>query len=297
MSPDQPGFGQIVKPGSGKRRTRRNVAAGNTSESSKLDWTVISPAVQPSSYPPPAHISQGPGEPSNPTPTYSYPLYSARRPSDADAEGNWRLHRDQQQPGSPIPLHSPYGYIEQHVHRRPATASTSSSLPAHERRYVDGPESPNAYNHSRFSPYPSSRTRADPWRSSPRDLKEPTLLQPPSVSAYNQDERVLPSHPHFGPPENITLAPVIPPDSRRYSEGSFGGGEPRSVPLTLPPISALGHGVRDDPSAVLERLRSTSDDIDLYANARGSRDVSRRDLDIATSRRQMSGTPVESHNM
>ncbi|TCD61343.1 hypothetical protein EIP91_008570 [Steccherinum ochraceum] len=298
LSPDQPGFGQIVKPGTGKRRARRNVPAGNSSDTSKLDWTVISPALTSSTYPSSAHASQGPGEPSNPITTYSYPPYAARRPSDPEIEGKWRLHQDHPQPGSPIPLHSPYGHSDySHYHRRP---STSSSLSTHERaslRLAELPDSPNP----RYAPYPVSSTtrpRADSWRgSSPRGLREPQHLQGSSFAGYpSHGERVLPPNLRFGPPESITLAPIIPPESQRGSAGTVRDGDSS---LTLPPISALDvprHGFRDDPSVVLERLRSIEDDGDLSSSACGSRDADSGTVDF-TATRHMSLSPVESHKL
>ena len=274
--------------------------AGNSSDSSKLDWTVISPNAPPPVYASASHVSQSPGEPLSSITTYSYPLYSARRPSDAEIDSKWRLQQDTQQPGSPIALHSPYGPNDQHIHRRPVPPAVSP-LSAPDRtitRYNDTTESPDAHTHPRYSPYPSSsagRSRADSWRDGHRVLREPQQ-HASSFPAYNhQDERPIPQNLRFGPPESIVLAPIVPPESRRGSVASLGAADSKSSSLTLPPISALGHGIRDDPSAVLERLRSTSDDADVPCTTRGSRET-----DVATdfaTNRQMDRTPVQSHNM
>ncbi|KAJ3541387.1 hypothetical protein NM688_g6091 [Phlebia brevispora] len=46
LSPDQPGYGQVVKPAPGKRRTRRHREAARADAVSQ-DWTIISPATAP----------------------------------------------------------------------------------------------------------------------------------------------------------------------------------------------------------------------------------------------------------
>jgi len=169
--------------------------------------------------------------------------------------------------------------------------------------YPEVPESPNAHGHPRFSPYPGSttgRSRANSWRGSPHALRELPLQLAPSFQDYNsQDARVLPPILRFGPPGHITLAPIVPPESQTAADSRMCSGDARASGLTLPPISALDasrHGIRDDPSAVLRRLRSMSYDDDLPSSSRGSRDADASSTDYAASG-QTTDTPVQSHNI
>ncbi len=235
LSPDQPGYGQIVKPGAGKRRTRRAIPAANpaaNSSDAKHDWTVISPAPH----------STVPSVGSYASASRAIPHYlshhQSRRHSDPDAR---RRGIQEQDVGSPIALHSPY---EQPFHR-PTTASTSYSHSDtnHDISPVFSAPAPVG----RYSPYPTPHA-ARPRVPSSRAEHCFSLPSPPHSRLA--DRQGVYSYSHT---EDIKLPPIKPVNDQ--SKPGCGGS------LTLPPISAMDMQSCDDSTAVLRRLQSSSDDI------------------------------------
>ncbi|PSS34026.1 hypothetical protein PHLCEN_2v1930 [Hermanssonia centrifuga] len=185
LSPDQPGYGQVVKPGTGKRRQRRTQQTGISSEPAP-DWTVISPAPHPSAGP-----SRG---------TLDGPFtYHPRRQFDTE--------RRQQlsQAGAPIELHLPYS--NQSYPTSPATTSPSGLLEATPSR-LSGSSYPG--NTTRFSPYPpqlqsvplSSHSPHSPYGLEERrgsqstfqeDIRLPPIQAPSSNCAARRNSVALPS--------------------------------------------------------------------------------------------------------
>ncbi|KAL4250922.1 hypothetical protein ABKN59_005251 [Abortiporus biennis] len=211
LSPDQPGYGQIVKPGTGKRRTRRNLQAGHTTEA-KPDWTVISTASSQSLTSPAISYS------SNSYEHTARHTASSQLPRRHPEHLNRRNSVQDQNIGSPISLHRPY----EHAFQRPDTSSST---------------------HHRYSPYPH------PVSAPPRSYSARTDLPPPPVpSSYHRKNSM------FEEGENIVLPPI-----KSFSDNQHSNG-----PITLPPISSLDrlHSGNHylDSSAVLRRLKSTSDD-------------------------------------
>ncbi|CAL1715878.1 unnamed protein product [Somion occarium] len=230
LSPDQPGFGQIVKPGTGKRR-RRHIQPANVADL-QHDWNLTPslharPATAPSRHPPSAYHA----------PTQQpYSNFQPRRYSLSDDTQDDPTE-------SSIVLQHPYG-DQPNSHWRPGTASTSTSSDKYSN------VSPS-FNHSapgpgmRYSPYPNP-LQARPRGNGSTHAQPSTSPSSTSPSDYSSSF----FHP-FMEPEKIVLPPIVPPKDRES--------------LTLPPISTLDDraraGICDDSSAVLKRLRSIRDDI------------------------------------
>lgn len=259
LSPDQPGFGQIVKPGTGKRR-RRHLQPTNLQASltdSQHDWPLASAAhhgmgsALHAKYPPSAF---------HPPPALYGSAYPPRKYSMSDDT--------QDDPAESIVLHNPYGEQSAHLNSnwRPGTASTSASSSAVSPISPPAPGSGHGAN-LRYSPYPNPpqhhRARAHTLTqissassSAPLGIGAP-LFQP----GLDPERIVLPplGNPHSPPTSRSHASPI---QRESFSSGSEQAGKGK---LTLPPISALDErrasGFCDDSSAVLKRLKSTKDDI------------------------------------
>ncbi|GBE90056.1 hypothetical protein SCP_1800780 [Sparassis crispa] len=129
LSPDQPGYGQIVKPGSGKRRSRRTTQ-NDIPPDSRHEWTVISPTLAAS-----ASTSS-----------------ASTRPQAVNSalSGRELSHSHQYQAGSPVMLHVPYA---QGAYHTPPPMNGLHSPYAQAHRH-----SPplDIRTNIRYSPYPSS---------------------------------------------------------------------------------------------------------------------------------------------
>ncbi|KAH9948581.1 hypothetical protein B0H21DRAFT_733136 [Amylocystis lapponica] len=193
LSPDQPGFGQIVKPGTGKRRTRRNVQS-NLPSDSRTDWTVI-PTGLPHSAP---SLSDSSMSRSIPNLSRSFQQQSL--------SANTTL-RPSYQSDSPVMLHVPY--VERPLLSAPPATSSSSQYD------VDRRLSPSSDRGSvRYSPYPSptslsstlsaagSRHQSHTTAAQVEFIKLPSIQSPPRGHEY-------------GRPDCITLPPISAMDDMR----------------------------------------------------------------------------------
>lgn len=238
LTPDQPGFGQIVKPGTGKRRSRRNPKPGNTSND-KHDWTVISPA------PPqvlPSSVQANYASSSRDALSALGPhAHLPRRSNDSHPRAT---NIQEQNIGSPIALHRPYEQIFQ----RPDTASTSYS--SNDSNYQRSPTMPHSLHGHRYAPYHHSLPERPRAFSNQFD-KLPARTSPPLRLPHFERRNSL-----FAPGEKIVLPPL-----KAVSDHDIGN---RRSSLTLPPISSMDGVCErpscDDSTAVLQRLKSSDDD-------------------------------------
>ena len=150
LSPDQPGYGQIVSPGTGKRRPRRSVA-GDGSIDTRHAWTVISDSPEGSNAD--SHLAQ--------SRSYHQQTMYANGSSNQTAQVD-----------SPVMLHVPY------IERRPL-AEAGSSNGQHYTASRRGSPPSDSGSVMRYSPYPASpvHTRLPPARepAHPRSITLPSL--------------------------------------------------------------------------------------------------------------------------
>ncbi|KAI0363854.1 hypothetical protein BV20DRAFT_975148 [Pilatotrama ljubarskyi] len=254
LHPDSPGYGQISKPGTSKRRTRRNPAPSELPSDSRHDWAVFSPG---DSGPP----SMGPPAPRGSlSMSHTFAAQPDGRHFDfGDTRGD--------QSDSPVILQMPY--VE-----RPQvspTASTSNGFVGRNSPPFDAPAG------VRYSPYPSplsaTMSRYGPSVSlhglGSADIS-PTTSRPPTGRALQA----------IG--ETIKLPPIRPPNGRTgVDEGSF----------HLPPISSMDN-LREaqcgEPMAVLRRLQASDDSREPSA----PRSNNRPPAEVLTQRRHSLAVPV-----
>ena len=130
LSPDQPGYGQVVNPAPGKRRTRRHREVARA-EAAAQDWTIISPAVP------------HPGdEPAQGTLDGLF-TYQPRRPADSES----RHHMTNS--GSSVELYMPYGKTQAYPTPSSVSPPPLDALTAKQLSLSCSPSS------SRYAPYPS----------------------------------------------------------------------------------------------------------------------------------------------
>ncbi|OJT15078.1 Transcriptional repressor XBP1 [Trametes pubescens] len=235
LHPDSPGYGQISKPGTGKRRTRRNPPPSELPSDSRHDWAVFSPgdAGPPSMGPPVARSALAM--------SHTFATHSAGRHFEmGDVRGD--------QSDSPVILHVPY--VE-----RPRHSPVQSISGGYSRRNSPPLEPLVSV---RYSPYPSplSATTSRHVHSlhglGSAEIS-PTLSRPPTGRA------ALP----IG--ETIKLPPIRTPAGRTgVDDGSF----------HLPPISSMDN-LREaqcgEPMAVLRRLQCADEPLESSAPSSWSR--------------------------
>ncbi|KAI0926339.1 hypothetical protein AcW1_008543 [Taiwanofungus camphoratus] len=195
LSPDQPGYGQIVKPGTGKRRSRRNTLH-DMSTDPRHDWTVISPALPPTS----SSTNQLQTNSTLVTSRGSTHQFSYATPGSGDRQ------LQHEEVGSPVILHTPY--VDQ-PYLSPPSSTTSSSY-----NYAASRVSPLDTGNSRYSPYPPSplsstvsrpatrQGRRDSQSSQSESIKLPSI-HPPN-RAYDKRSS-----------ETVTLPPISAMDAPR----------------------------------------------------------------------------------
>ncbi|KAM5544843.1 hypothetical protein V8D89_001741 [Ganoderma adspersum] len=187
LPPDDPGFGQIAKPGTGKRRARRNPPTEMPLDS-KHDWTVFSPGE-------PGPPSMGP--PSSRSTLVMSHTFATQPGRHIDAISG---HGGHGQSDSPVILHVPY--VER-PHLSPTSSTSNGFLHGIAARKL----SPTLDSAGlRYSPYPS-----------------PLSSTSSRFSASSQGTMELsPTSSQRSVGETIKLPPICPP-SRRGSEdrGSF----------------------------------------------------------------------------
>lgn len=218
LSPDQPGYGQVVSTGTGRRRARRNtqpvapITSAATRER-KTSWTVVTGAPGASSSAMPYAQSAGPLYPSPQMyHSSSPPLYSRAHPPTT-----WR--------------HSP------------TNSSSIASLP--QSTTVSNSPNYRERSHSRYSPYPGQSSTLH--RKLSGSSGGSASLDIPTLSLH---ERRLGVEHRSQISEPITLPPIQPTSQPR---NHF-----TQPPYTLPPISSLEslQGSHSGSSAeVLRRLK------------------------------------------
>lgn len=251
LSPDQPGYGQVVASGPNRRRMRRSAqatpAVPSAPRETHVNWTVVTPSsainthqsISQQPYSPTATIVSSPVNAHShgiehhqhqhhhhahqhngyqyPTPTNVYPQQPPLTPhSPSQAPSALTSTSREQRGGSSSIRYSPYSSHAVIPHRR--SSGTSSSSRGHGIQTTDIPPLSTRE-------YPPSQSRGG----------APPLLPRPSIS------------------EPITLPPVRP----HLNAGSS------HLPYALPPISALEdlRGVHNhDSAAVLRRLKAEDDE-------------------------------------
>lgn len=223
LSPDQPGYGQIVKPGLGKRRTRRPAQPDGPVHSSQ-EWTVVSSAES---------ATHG-RNPIASTHSAVYALHGSKpaehslRSENPETSTYYGPHM---QNGSPVMLHVPY--VERHCPSSPSTSPSDCYGSGGHRK-----TSPSAESTIRYNPYPSPLSSTGLRTSSLTTHRLDMIELAAPVRSYAADEPVK--------TETIVLPPIIPPHKKVVKE------------CALPPISALDdmYGRQcDDSRAVLRRLQ------------------------------------------
>jgi len=238
LSPDQPGYGEIVKPGTGKRR-RRAAQSNSNSAGTQHNWTVISP-----SHPHP--VTSVPSHSASTTHIITDLSLSAAMHPRRYSESEGRFHVLEHHAGSPIALHNPYA--DQTYHQRPPSPSTVASRHGGTVRHVS-PTTVGETPRSRYSPYPSPPSTNDRPHPS-RRLKDHISLPPLPPQPISNTPAGPSRYDHS---ESVILPPIMPLKDGRHSGDTT---------ITLPPISSIDErcGVRaDDSGAVLNRLRSMQD--------------------------------------
>jgi hypothetical protein len=227
LSPDQPGYGQVVSNGTGRRRARRNAQpvapiASAAAREHKTSWTVVTGA--PAANSSAVHYGQPNGHLYSTPPMYPPP--DTHSYSRAHPPTTWRHSSGHSPSVATLPP--------------PSTVSGSPTFREH--------------NRSRYSPYPghpSSRHRKHSASSG-----DSPSIDIPSMSLH---DRRADFEQHGRMAEPITLPPI---QSTSQVRSNF-----TQPPYALPPISALEHsrgGHPNNSAEVLRRLRmddgSHSDD-------------------------------------
>jgi hypothetical protein len=237
LSPDQPGYGQVVASGPSRRRARRNTHANSALMHAPRDahanWTVVTP-----------HTDRGiSGQPISPIQsTSSHYTTTSFYPPNHD------VHYHQQS----------YQYSPPAERGNPTTAPHSQ-----EHSISASPASRDRGNSVRYSPY--SAHAPHPPRRLSSDSRGPLSLDIPVLSLRDYGHEPQ-THPRPSGLENITLPPIQPPTGHSGSQS----------PYALPPISAMEdlRGMHvNDSAAVLRRLRS---DDDAYSEPGRSTDAQLR---------------------
>lgn len=215
LSPDQPGYGQVVSNGTSRRRVRRNTQPATPITTTvprerKNSWTVVTGALDACSPAIPY------GHPSGPL--YSSPqMYHSSNPHSyarAHPPTTWRHS----------PTHSP-------SLTSLGQSSTVSSSSNHRER-----------THSRYSPYPGQSSTQH------RKLSGSSGGSPPlDIPALSLHERHLGVESSSQTSEPITLPPI---QSTSQPRNNF-----TQPPYTLPPISSLEKSQGSNSAEVLRRLK------------------------------------------
>jgi len=232
LSPDQPGYGQVVPSGQGRRRARRSTQSSVGSgpvvprpSAGATNWTVVTPSS--SSTPNTQHQQHHAAHYGGSRENLPHALYPLQRPSEF-AFGHVRRASSSDGTGHPT------GSTSGHLHSPTISHCDSSS------RYpsIHGPP-PSSYRNP-VSPMMTKRM------SLSIDIRSLSMSDSSSSRPGPQQQD-----------SDITLPPVMQDDSRMIDS-----------PYALPPISAmedLRGTVTQDSAAVLRRLQR--DDSDEYPRA------------------------------
>lgn len=187
LSPDQPGYGQVVASGPSRRRPRRNTHANSALMHAPRDahanWTVVTPHTDQS-------ISRQPISPLQSTSSH-YTTTSFYPPShDVHFQQGYQYS-------------SPVDWGNSSVAARPQEHPMSASPAPRDRG-----------NSVRYSPY--SAHAPHPARRLSSDSRGPLSLDIPSLSV-----RDSPAHPRPSGMENITLPPIQAPTGYGSSQSPY----------------------------------------------------------------------------
>ncbi|RPD54799.1 hypothetical protein L226DRAFT_263895 [Lentinus tigrinus ALCF2SS1-7] len=252
LPPDSPGYGQIAKPGTGKRRARRNPPAEvplSLNSGAGAEWSVsVGDAGPP---------TMNGGTVSTRSTLVMSHTFAAQPGRHIDT--TFSTHHQQlapayphigQQSDSPVMLHVPY--VERpHAANSPTSSTSTSSSFFHSSgasRRHSPPVEPGS-SRQRYSPYPSplSSTTSRFSVSSAHSAQSPGGAES-SMSISPTSSRPL--------GETIKLPPIQPPSRRASGDGAGGT-------FHLPPISSMDN-LREaqcgEPMAVLRRLQSSDED-------------------------------------
>ncbi len=269
LSPDSPGYGQISKPGTGKRRARRNPPAEmplNLASASGANWSV---AV---GDPTPLNVSSG-SLSSRSTLVMSH-TFAAQPGRHIDT--TFSTHHQQLAPAygqgqsdSPVMLHVPYVDRAHAVVSPTSSTSTSSSFfhSGASRRY--SPPLDTGSSGLRYSPYPS------PLSSTTSRFSATSAHSAHSSGGADSSISISPTSSRpLG--ETIKLPPIQPPNRRASGDGAGGA-------FHLPPISSMDN-LREaqcgEPMAVLRRLQSSDGDDLVHAENRATSTQRRHSLAV-----------------
>lgn len=235
LSPDQPGYGQIVATGTGRRRVRRsNTSSGipsGVSHESQSNWTVVTPTSAAS-----GHMSSVDNQ--------AAPRSSSgvRPPHSGDSQD---LYLRQAYAPSPFPA----------FHGRRASGDWSGGSPS-----TVSPLIRERAHRPRYAPYPDPSSSVS--RKSSASSRGSISLDVPAMDRLSNDTGT--DSQQGSPDPQVTLAPIHP--SRIYTGA-------RQVSYNLPPISHLEEGgglQRQDSADVLRRLKL---DDDSQSSSEGSQCV------------------------
>jgi hypothetical protein len=222
LSPDQPGYGQVVSNGTGRRRARRNTQpvapiASAAVRDHRTSWTVVTGAPSVSTSAP--HYGQQAGPPMYPA-HQMYPPPDPHSYSRAHPPTTWRHP----------PAHSPS------IASMPPSSAASRSPTYRE------------HSHPRYSPYPSSA-------SSRHRRHSGSSGDPPSIDIPLQNRR-LDAEQHDRVPESISLPPI---QSASQPRSNFTQPPYALPPISTLEPSRGGHP--NNSAEVLRRLRMDDESI------------------------------------
>lgn len=252
LSPDQPGYGQVVANGTGRRRARRNTqpvapiaSAPVPIEQRGTSWTVMTGA-------PGTSASYGGQASYSPQHTY--------HPSDP--HGHARAHPPATWRHPSTTTHSP----------SMASASRSPSMVApvsNSTAYRDLPQS----SRSRYSPYPTQATVHR--KHSGSSVGSPSI----DIPAMSIHDRHTHAHPHARHHEQFNLPPI----QTGNIQPRGAGGNFTQPPYALPPISTLEHSRTNNSLSSAEVLRRLRMDDNLSNQDRERNEERARARSMSTS--------------
>jgi len=184
LSPDQPGYGQIVSPGTGKRRARRNTQA-ELSTDPRHGWTVISPLPGPLDSVEPALVTSSAFHQQSP---YSNPASHGPLVTQVD---------------SPVMLHVPY-VDSSHRTQAAAGSSFTSQRQTNTRRKSPPSDSGSVIRYSPYPPSPLSSRPGSGYENS--HAAHSVSITLPSIQPQRRGSL------HAGA---VTLPPITAMDARR----------------------------------------------------------------------------------
>lgn len=228
LSPDQPGYGQIVSPGTGKRRARRSVQADFPADP-RHSWTVISSVPGPSNAADPAFSARQFHQ--------QQALYSGAGAGDQHAV----IRGD-----SPVMLHVPY--VERPQLQQQIASPATSYRQSVARRVSPPVETTSSM---RYSPYPPSPLTSRPAMGHAHESLLPqrtSSLTLPSIHSQRRDSLRA---------EAVTLPPISSLDVGR--RGSMDDSTAVLKRLRSDDDDTLQRSAREPPLPLPPRRQSIPD--------------------------------------